>query len=109
MRKWDAETEDLLGLSDKDQEERLRIAVLQFEFDQFLGAFPWDDRKGMETWQSLTSHVSSEILSRLSPPNKKISSAAKPLSPTELEMLAPALKALSKEYANSSFSFSSGA
>jgi hypothetical protein len=87
-----------MELKDKDEEERYALGVQRFEFDQFLGAYPWGDVKTIQRWRSLTRHISASVVRRLEPIGHKLTSAAKPLTEKELDILQSPFKTLTKQY-----------
>ncbi len=64
MRRWDAETEALLPLTDIEQAQRLAVAVRANEFDVHLGAYDFDS---YPQWRQLTFGISPAVLARVAP------------------------------------------
>lgn len=70
VKKWDTETEDVVDQDMSVEElERLRSGLM--DVDQYLGKYPYESLK---KWVSLTNHVTENIMQRVEPTSKKISS-----------------------------------
>ncbi|XP_069115860.1 protein AAR2 homolog [Argopecten irradians] len=72
VRKWDSRLEDI-GESDVSEEDMQRYHDNTQEMDKFLGPYPYNSYK---TWVSLSSHMSADLASRLSPEKGKIVSVS---------------------------------
>jgi A1 cistron-splicing factor AAR2 len=76
--RWDAETEDLRAVTDADDAERVRDAVLAFRLDRNLGTYP---SAQIEVWSKLTAYISGATLRLVSSTSGRLSSLADELPP----------------------------
>lgn len=76
--RWDAETEDLCPLTDPDDAERVRDAVLAFRMDRNLGTYP---SAQIDMWSKLTAYISPATLRMVSSTSGRLSSLADELPP----------------------------
>jgi len=73
IKKWDNLNEDFVDVVlNVDVDEEL-IEKQKQDYDRFLGAYPYETYK---KWISLTNHISSDMIQKLQPLNKKIYSVA---------------------------------
>jgi A1 cistron-splicing factor AAR2 len=75
VKKWNPKNEDLEDETDKDQLEAYIQGVRRFEFDQYLGAYPYDS---LEQWRGLTSHITEKVLNKFAPVGNSIDATTKP-------------------------------
>jgi len=75
VMKWDKNVEDMMldAQLSSDEVGTLTHAVLGLQFDDRLGAFPAEQS---EVWKGLSDHISSGVLTRVSPTSGRISSLA---------------------------------
>lgn len=71
VMKWDPSSEDVIRV-DCSEEELNRYRQGLQDMDSFLGPYPYEHLK---KWVSLTNHITEDLLERLQPACKKISSA----------------------------------
>lgn len=71
VMKWDPSSEDVIQVVCNEEELTRYRQGLQ-DLDSFLGPYPYEHLK---KWVSLTSHITKDLLDRLQPVCKKISSA----------------------------------
>ncbi|XP_029211693.2 LOW QUALITY PROTEIN: protein AAR2 homolog [Acropora millepora] len=78
VMKWDAVSEDVVEIGiDEEEKEKYREGLQ--EMDRFLGPYPYENFK---KWVSLTNHITKDLLERVQPKCKKISSVTElPIDP----------------------------
>lgn len=76
--KWDETSEDLVEVTTDEEEKHKYRQGLQ-EMDRFLGPYPFENFK---KWVSLTNYITKDLLERVQPTCKKISSVTQlPVGP----------------------------
>ncbi|ELU14556.1 hypothetical protein CAPTEDRAFT_180519 [Capitella teleta] len=71
VKRWDEAAEDI-NSSPVSSDEQERIESNRKELDRFMGAYPYESYK---KWVSLTNHMSSDLIHKLSPVSGRICSA----------------------------------
>lgn len=69
IRQWDPYLEDFVPLSQEDS-QRYEHGISQYDFDQYLGAFP---RENLSSWENLTKFISPKTVRRCAPRYNSIS------------------------------------
>eukprot|EP00483_Globobulimina_turgida_P008343 UN08360 len=68
---WDKTLKFLIAFNDKQQADRLRFGVKNFQFDSNLGAYPL---QSFVKWQKLSCHINEKLIKRLGPKSGIITS-----------------------------------
>merc|ERR1712136_405592 len=71
VRKWDSVKEEMLIVETEDQIDRLKQNLENM--DPFLGPYPFENWK---KWVALSSRLTAEVVNKIEPHQKQISSAA---------------------------------
>jgi len=81
VRKWSIELEDFIEENqlDPDEVERYKLGVKNYDFDRYLGLYPFESFK---KWKSMSSHISESLILKLSPKSRIITSTTKPTKQT---------------------------
>lgn len=61
IKKWDKNVDDFQEIP-SEEESRYMSALNNYEFDQYLGAYPLEK---YEKWQEVANYISQEVLNRL--------------------------------------------
>lgn len=68
MRRWNEKFEDFVLLR-KDEEDDFKLGVNNYDFDNYLGAYPLERVK---IWQDMSNYISSVLIDRLNPTEKRM-------------------------------------
>lgn len=66
VRKWNEQIEDFLKVPD-EEETQYTQAIYNFDFDQYLGAYPADR---LQAWQEISQYIDQSVLDKLNPIEK---------------------------------------